>query len=514
MTIPNRPTTPLDRPGTIVPSGTAPAEHAPADHTQTAQRRRRSAEHLPQPRAEAEAETRTESRTASLRSSGQPRTGTAALEGLLSRSSGELPESSTALRPHRPAGPDIDVSGEHGIHMGPVGSTSLAAAAAAAAAVPADPATVQLQHRQAARQAQLAGQQALLAQSDSTGTFVAVLLGSLGVASNTGGTFGAARGAGKELSMARVSELKNDQMLGLFDTLPREQQDLGKDFAKSIAGWAAGAGLGGVGSVISQVGIAPVVVGVISMITGMATQSKVNLEHLYPDPDPLDPTGQPKSEEQYGNDMREVQRLRTEARQVQDSFTIKDRPAKTSGDVAFAGLHGLRAAMSTLEKFQKPGVATRIGLSTLASGGAGFFTGVSLEVQKARATVPVDIGGVQRQLPLYTTARSNPTGIVQGLKAAINAFTGGRSGGDAAWHTFVQVSARAAGIALATTVDAVAQPAADAIANRIDPESDAARTTCTVIATVLAYVAAVEIWFTLLPKIQARQAQPQPITDA
>jgi hypothetical protein len=506
MTIPSRPTTPIDRQAPIVPSGTAPAEHAPAEHSTPAPlSRRRSAEHLPPPRTDAEA------RPASLRSSSPPRTSTAALEGLLSRRSGELPESSTAPRPHRPAGQDIDVSGEHGIHMGPVGSTSHAAGAAA---VPADLATVQLQHRQAARQAQLAGQQALLAQSDSTGTFVAVLLGSLGVASNTGGTFGAARGTGKELSMARVSQLENDQMLGLFDTLPKEQQDVGKDFAKSIAGWAAGAGLGGVGSVISQVGIAPVVVGVISMITGMATQSKVNLEHLYPDPDPLDATGQPKSEEQYGDDMREVQRLRTEARQVQDSFTIKDRPAKTSGDVAFAGLHGLRAAMSTLEKFQKPAVATRIGLSTLASGGAGFFTGVSLEVQKARATVPVDIGGVQHQLPLYATTRSDPTGIVQGLKTAINAFTGGRSGGDAAWHTLVQVSARAAGIAVATMVDAVAQPTADAIANRIDPDSDAARTTCTVIATVLAYVAAVEIWFTLLPKIQARQVQPQPITDA
>jgi hypothetical protein len=506
MTIPSRPTTPIDRQAPIVPSGTAPAGHAPAEHSTPAPlSRRRSAEHLPPPRTDAEA------RPASLRSSSQPRTGTAALEGLLSRRSGELPESSTAPRPHRPAGQDIDVSGEHGIHMGPVGSTSHAAGAAA---VPADLATVQLQHRQAARQAQLAGQQALLAQSDSTGTFVAVLLGSLGVASNTGGTFGAARGTGKELSMARVSQLENDQMLGLFDTLPKEQQDVGKDFAKSIAGWAAGAGLGGVGSVISQVGIAPVVVGVISMITGMATQSKVNLEHLYPDPDPLDATGQPKSEEQYGDDMREVQRLRTEARQVQDSFTIKDRPAKTSGDVSFAGLHGLRAAMSTLEKFQKPAVATRIGLSTLASGGAGFFTGVSLEVQKARATVPVDIGGVQHQLPLYATTRSDPTGIVQGLKTAINAFTGGRSGGDAAWHTLVQVSARAAGIAVATMVDAVAQPTADVIANKIDADSDAARTTCTVIATVLAYVAAVEIWFTLLPKIQARQVQPQPITDA
>jgi hypothetical protein len=508
MTIPSRPTTPIDRQGTIVPSGTA--GHAPPEHSTPAPlNRRRSTEHLPQPRTEAE--TRTESRPASLRSSGPPRSGTTALEDLLSRRSGELPESSTALRPHRPAGPDIDVSGEHGIHMGPVGSTSQAAEAAA---VPADPATVRLQNRQAARQAQLAGQQALLAQSSSTATFVAVLLGSLGVASNTGGTFGAARGTGKELSMARVSQLENDQMLGLFDTLPKEQQDLGKDFAKSIAGWAAGAGLGGVGSVISQVGIAPVVVGVISMITGMATQSKVNLEHVYPDPDPLDATGQPKSEEQYGDDMREVQRLRTEARQVQDGFTIKDRPAKTSGDVSFAGLHGLRAAMSTLEKFQKPGVGTRIGLSTLASGGAGFFTGVSLEVQKARATVPVDIGGVQHQLPLFATTRSDPTGIAQGLKTAVNAFTGGRTGGEAALHAFVQVCARAAGIAVATMVDAVAQPAADAIANRIDPESDAARTTCTVIATVLAYVAAVEIWFTLLPKIQARQVQPQPITDA
>src|SRR5688572_16198372 len=106
MTIPSRPTTPIDRQGTIVPSGTAPAEHAPADHAaQAAQRRRRSTEHLPPPRIDAEM--RTESRPASLRGSSPPRTGTTALEGLLSRRSGELPESSTAPRPHRPAGPDI-----------------------------------------------------------------------------------------------------------------------------------------------------------------------------------------------------------------------------------------------------------------------------------------------------------------------------------------------------------------------------------------------------------------------
>jgi hypothetical protein len=382
------------------------------------------------------------------------------------------------------------------------------------------------QERAAAREPQLVQHEALRNYSDKLGAIGAGALEALGFGANTATTFGAGRTSGEQATIAAVTHMAGDHLTGFYTKPAAAPVPYTTLLGRSVAGTVVGGIVGGVSSVVGQVMVAPAMVGTAQALAGGSrTFAKVPPEHIYPDPDPyIEIDGQQalKPEPQYQAELAQVAALRGEVAQLQNRYTVDGSRAMVSGSVSFDAAHAIRAALTTpTSRFEAPALLTRIALGTVASGAAGVATGASLALLKAHTTVKVQVGEQQYALPLFTVKDPNAA-TVQGdggnvsriamvsntVRGAWNAFAGGRTGAELAKHVGLQVAERSAGIIAATVVNALVQPAATSIANEIDAHSDGVRIAANTVATVTAFTAAVVVWFSILPKIQAQQARP------
>jgi hypothetical protein len=382
------------------------------------------------------------------------------------------------------------------------------------------------QERAATRQQQLVQHEALRNYSDKLGAIGAGTLEALGFGANTATTFGAGRTSGEQATIAAMTHMAGDHLTGFYTKPAAAAVPYATLLGRSVAGMTVGGIVGGVSSVVGQVLVAPAMVGTAQALAGGSrTFAKVPPEHIYPDPDPyIEIDGQQalKPEPQYQAELAQVAALRGEVAQLQNRYTVDGSRAMVSGSVAFDAAHAIRAALTTpTSRFEAPALLTRIALGTAASGAAGVATGASLALLKAHTTVKVQVGEQQYALPLFTVKDPNAA-TVQGdggnisriammsntVRGAWNAFAGGRTGAELAMHVGLQVAERSAGIIAATVVNALVQPAATSVANEIDAHSDGVRIAANTVATVTAFTAAVVVWFSILPKIQAQQARP------
>jgi len=358
---------------------------------------------------------------------------------------------------------------------------------------------------------QRAAQQALVAYSDTAGAANAQFQAAVGMGINTATAFGAARTGGEQGVVDLIGHAHAIKELLTRNPADAGQVALGK-LAQLGPGWISGAALGGLGSIAGQVVLSPIFTAIAESMTGSkSTLVPVPPEHLVPDPDPADH----EDAASLAHAQAQVDARRQRIRERQAGFGIDTARGIGTGTAAFDGLHGIRAGVME-HTDPKPSLGARVGYGTAASGGAGFLTGGALALQKAMATEAVDVDGQVRELPLFQVAKAPRGNVLANIGASVQgaarAFNDGRTGLAALANLGRQLALRTGGIALATLANTALQVGA-AAANAALSDDEHATTkkgAVALVAAVLAFTAAVAIWFTLLPMIQSRQAQPRP----
>ncbi len=254
-----------------------------------------------------------------------------------------------------------------------------------------------------------------------------------------------------------------------------------------------GAATGAVGHIIGQTLFVPIASAGLSHLFGGTHELKPIPAHE------LVPEGSPNQVAQ-----------RADVAKKQTQYTIDSFNGIMSGDVSFGGANAAKGAIVAKASLT-PGQT--LGAGVLTSDVAGMMTSFGLETTKARATTKVTgPDGNEQTVSLFELKTAPPTGPVAAVQKAVTGFVGGHTDtiAEFAGHVASQVLQRGVGIAASTIAVPFAQAGAAGLAEHFEQHGlSKEHANMAAQATVggLAFLAVVQVWFTLLPKILATQAK-------
>lgn len=340
------------------------------------------------------------------------------------------------------------------------------------------------------RELQLQAQAELVEHSRRTSIVSAFIQNMVSVGVGAATTFGLGRTSGHEWVADSIAQMLKSGGTDL---------QVGRSAAlQATGGILAGGAMGAVGHLAAQLLLIPACQAVVQAFCGAkVTVQRVEVEHLYPDP--LNPV------------QREaVDRLRSEARRLQDSFGVDRWRSIGVGSLAFGLAHGARASSFELNKAARS-IIERVGLSTAASGTAGAATGAAMALWPLLQTVPVRIGETSHALPLFKAhiEEVNVTQVLdrvaQEVTTAAKKFNGQKLKGiDLAGYALVQIFLRAGALVAATAAMPVLRVGTGAAISRLRENANA-RAAVAGGGTAAEFVCVVTIWFTLAAVIARSQ---------
>lgn len=321
-----------------------------------------------------------------------------------------------------------------------------------------------------------------------TPTGVAASLQSVvALAATTGATFGGGVTGGTQ--MAAYLDSAFGQALPANATRPQywdlpRNTNATENLAKGMFDRGAGAMFGGfggaIGNMFSALLITPLLTAVAESLSGgTAVQKPVPLNHLYPDPNPLDANGRPKGRQVLEAEWTAVYEGRRKVEELQKQHTgLATSLAHLAGAGAF-GLANVIRAVSQQEPISEErlgtGPAMLVGIGTSAFGGALTAAVIALVKAHLKTTVPMldqtgqpllDEQGQPRtqQLNVFrservaapvlgadatTTEHLLNLRVPRNILAAMKNFNGGREGWAILNNALTQFRERTAGISSA-----------------------------------------------------------------